>query len=340
MAYFGSIFVALIWGVGVVKQNSSKIVDFDSFSTPFWTFGAGAKSLRVPNGVFWTVFFRFFTVPRLATEVNPFRETKTTWKHQCFQAFWCLLHLHILTNLQTQHSEKHRLENTVCCLLGEGRGTHFRTLFATFGPKGPNDPCSRKSVRRNLSVRSGVFVCMTVHIAVVLACSMLGHGFLAEGALADGHPEPYISLPFQRTAKGPAERGHVKKRQKSPKKRFSTLFDMFRAQKTSKIINKCQKSFRHFLILFAWKRALFGGSDHSGQNCYIPFLVLWGFIRRTPPGPHPQIRLALPSSGVDLGSKWGQIRKSMSNQCRIDAKSSPEVGKARRIWGWCPGACA
>ena len=22
-------------------------------------------------------------------------------------------------------------------------GTHFRTLFATFGPKGPNDPCSR-----------------------------------------------------------------------------------------------------------------------------------------------------------------------------------------------------
>ena len=25
----------------------------------------------------------------------------------------------------------------------EGPGSHFRTLFATFGPKGPNDPCSR-----------------------------------------------------------------------------------------------------------------------------------------------------------------------------------------------------
>ena len=51
--------------------------------------------------------------------------------------------------------------------------------------------------------------------------------------------------------KGPAERGHVKKRQKASKS-FSTLFDSFRAgQKTSKIVKKCQKVFRHFSTIFA-----------------------------------------------------------------------------------------
>ena len=51
--------------------------------------------------------------------------------------------------------------------------------------------------------------------------------------------------------KGPAERGHVKKRQKVSKS-FSTLFDNFRAgQKTSKIVKKCQKVFRHFSTIFA-----------------------------------------------------------------------------------------
>ena len=49
-----------------------------------------------------------------------------------------------------------------------------------------------------------------------------------------------------RLPKGPAERGHVKKRQKVSKS-FSTLFDNFRAgQKTSKIAKKRQKIFRHF----------------------------------------------------------------------------------------------
>ena len=28
----------------------------------------------------------------------------------------------------------------------------------------------------------------------------------------------------------------------------------------------------------------------------------------------------------------------MSNRCRIDTKLTPEEGKARRIWGWDPGA--
>ena len=49
--------------------------------------------------------------------------------------------------------------------------------------------------------------------------------------------------------KGPAARGHVKKRQKSSKnvKTFSTFLDNFRAgQKTSKIVKKCQKCFDTF----------------------------------------------------------------------------------------------
>ena len=49
-----------------------------------------------------------------------------------------------------------------------------------------------------------------------------------------------IRSKFSGLQKGPAERGHVKKRQKSSKsvKKFSTLFDNFRAgQKTSKIFN-------------------------------------------------------------------------------------------------------
>ena len=51
--------------------------------------------------------------------------------------------------------------------------------------------------------------------------------------------------------KGPAERGHVKKRQKSSKS-FSTLFDNSRAgQKTSKIVKKRRKVFRHFSTIFA-----------------------------------------------------------------------------------------
>ena len=50
-----------------------------------------------------------------------------------------------------------------------------------------------------------------------------------------------------------------------------------------------------------------------------------GFVRHRAPGPHPRIRLALPSSGVDLASiqhrfdidltsKYGQT----GNRCRID----------------------
>ena len=51
--------------------------------------------------------------------------------------------------------------------------------------------------------------------------------------------------------KGPAERGRVKKRQKSSKS-VKKFFDNFRAgQKTSKIVKKCQKVFRHFSTIFA-----------------------------------------------------------------------------------------
>ena len=56
---------------------------------------------------------------------------------------------------------------------------------------------------------------------------------------------------FSGLQKGPAERGHVKNRQKVSKS-FSTLFNNFSAgQKTSKIVEKCQKVFRHFSTIFA-----------------------------------------------------------------------------------------
>ena len=58
---------------------------------------------------------------RLATEVNPFRSTKNARKQQCFQTFWCFPPLRILATLFTHHSEKHRLENTVCYPLDGGR---------------------------------------------------------------------------------------------------------------------------------------------------------------------------------------------------------------------------
>ena len=65
---------------------------------------------------------------------------------------------------------------------------------------------------------------------------------------------PNLHSPFRVVSglqKGPAERGHVKKPQKSSKS-VKKFFDTFRAgQKTSKIVKKCQKVFRHFSTLFA-----------------------------------------------------------------------------------------
>ena len=57
---------------------------------------------------------------------------------------------------------------------------------------------------------------------------------------------------FQRIAKGAGGKGPRQKTSKSVKKFFFTLFDNFRAgQKTSKIVKKCQKYFRHFSTIFA-----------------------------------------------------------------------------------------
>ena len=66
---------------------------------------------------------------------------------------------------------------------------------------------------------------------------------------------PCCQAKSQRTAKkGQRKRATSKKRQKSSKsvKNISTVFDNFRAgQKTSKIVKKCQKYFRHFSTIFA-----------------------------------------------------------------------------------------
>ena len=64
-----------------------------------------------------------------------------------------------------------------------------------------------------------------------------------------GPKTPFALSLISGLQKGPAERGHVKKRQKSSKsvKKFFDTFDNFRAgQKTSKIVKKCQKVFDTF----------------------------------------------------------------------------------------------
>ena len=67
--------------------------------------------------------------------------------------------------------------------------------------------------------------------------------------------------------KGPAERGHVKNRQKVPKS-FSTLFDNFFAQgkKTSKIAKNMFDTFRQFSRGTNIFRPFLGGSDKTGTG--------------------------------------------------------------------------
>ena len=70
-----------------------------------------------------------------------------------------------------------------------------------------------------------------------------------------GHPAENFSQALQsadrKKASGKGPRQNVKNRQKASKM-FSTLFVIFRAgQKTSKIVKKCQKYFRHFSTIFA-----------------------------------------------------------------------------------------
>ena len=104
---------------------------------------------------------------------------------------------------------------------------------------------------------------------------------------------PYNSKAFEVSGpqKGPAERGHVKKRQKSSKS-VKKIFAIFRAgQKTSKIVKKCQKYFRHFLTIFA--RHQFSGPfwgplmkppEHESRILSPP--PRWGrnFLFRSGPG--------------------------------------------------------
>ena len=77
--------------------------------------------------------------------------------------------------------------------------------------------------------------------------------------------------------KGPAERGHVKKRQKSSKS-VKNLFDNFHAgQKTSKIVKKCRKVFRHFSTIFAQGQKC----QKSSKSVEKFFDTFWQFSRGT-----------------------------------------------------------
>ena len=71
-------------------------------------------ALRVPSGVFQTVFFRFLLTSACDRGKPLQRDEEYARKHQCLKAFRYLLPLRILTTLWIHHSEKRRLENTVC----------------------------------------------------------------------------------------------------------------------------------------------------------------------------------------------------------------------------------
>ena len=91
---------------------------------------------------------------------------------------------------------------------------------------------------------------------------------------------PFYTSLFQRTAKLPAERGHVKnvKNRQKVSKIFSTLFDNFRAgQKTSKIVKKCQNIFRHFSTIFP-RHHFSGPSWGAPVFCRMPGIFRADFL--------------------------------------------------------------
>ena len=81
---------------------------FLAFLTLLFSFFPKGSKRCFPNGV--------FQIPHLSLQQRKktLQKDNRCLKHQCFKAFWCLLPLRILTTLSAHHSEKHRLENTVC----------------------------------------------------------------------------------------------------------------------------------------------------------------------------------------------------------------------------------
>ena len=67
---------------------------------------------------------------------------------------------------------------------------------------------------------------------------------------------------------------------------------------------------------------------HLGKPCIVRGLLGTG-------APDPTLESASPSS--PQGSIWHRNRVKSGNRCRIDAESTPEEARARRIRGWGPG---
>ena len=82
----------------VIAESLARVIAAIRIASVCWQGRASRKVLRVPNGVFQTVFFRFLTPA--CDRGRPFpKGQRMLKKHQCFQAFWCLLPMRILTTL-------------------------------------------------------------------------------------------------------------------------------------------------------------------------------------------------------------------------------------------------
>ena len=104
-----------------------------------------------------------------------------------------------------------------------GPGTHFRTVFATLGPKGPKEPCSRQNFWQFSGLKSLAHRCATSLRAKIVKVAPLQNKVAPK------------SFQFQKTKC--ETKCETKSLKNTPKRKFQTLFS-------------CLKCFhRHFLTV-------------------------------------------------------------------------------------------
>ena len=72
---------------------------------------------------------------------------------------------------------------------------------------------------------------------------------------------------------------------------------------------------------------------HSAEGVFRNSMFVRGLLGTGPPDPN----LEFASPSPPQGSIWHQNRVTSGYRCRIDATSTSEEGRARRIRGWGPG---